>query len=82
MSKKSDIFDDKNDLTPSDFFLISLYVKEGQPLDALAYTSAFDRLYNAFAEREKAWTKADVFRRLLLLRKSGRLPRLEFGKTG
>lgn len=64
------------DPTPFDDLLIELYLREGRPVDELAYTDSFDRIHSGLQQLGDKRTKAEVFRRLLNLRKSGRLPRV------
>jgi hypothetical protein len=52
------------------------YERIGRPVDDLAYTEEFDRLYKSLEAVRESRSKAEVFRRLLNLRKSGRLPRV------
>lgn len=58
--------------------LITQYVGIGVPVDLLAYTQQFETLYTQYKETtgDTAISRAELFRRLLSLRKSGRLPRL------
>lgn len=69
-------FDDQHSLSDEDFVLIDLYLDTNVPIDALAYTSRFDELYEKYIGKYPGHTKAEVFRRLLSLRKRGQLPRL------
>lgn len=71
----SDIFG-PGDLSEHDLLLIELYRKLGRPLDWLAYTEEFEQLYGQLQKAGDRRSQADVFRRLLNLRKSGRLPRV------
>ena len=82
MIEESDIFGSRGDLTPSDFVLIQLYLREGQPLDRLPYTEPFERIYTGYSAVEPTSDRATVWQRLLYIRKSGRLPRHDFGQTG
>jgi hypothetical protein len=84
MKKKSTSdFGPEGDLTKSDHVLIQAYVAQGVPLDMLAYTDKFDVIFNAMVKGGYANDddKAIVFRRLLNLRKSGRLPRLDLSQS-
>ena len=73
----SEAFQDNRDSTGWDLSLVQAYMKIGVPVDMLAYTKQFDELYEQVIQGETTCpTKAAVFRRLLKLRKSGRLPRL------
>lgn len=58
--------------------LMDLYLETNRTVDSLAYTRDFDELYRKFSERypDDKWDKAAVFRKLLMLRKAGLLPRL------
>lgn len=81
MTDQSDIFGSRGDLTSSDFVLVELYLREGQPLDRLPYTEHFERIYSGYLRVEPTRDKAFVWQRLLYIRKSGRLPRHDFGQT-
>lgn len=59
-----------------DSLLMKLYVETGLPLDYLAYTQEFEDLFSKFVTSNPTWTRKDVFRRILSLRKQGKLPRL------
>ncbi len=72
-----------------DQLLIRVYRDVAKPLDSLPYTSDFEELYRELLEQLRNMkthgqpevptttpTKAEVFRRLATLRKSGRLPTL------
>jgi hypothetical protein len=82
MNDDSEIFGSRGDLTARDFALIELYLREGQPLDRLPYTESFDRIYSGYLKVEPGCDRAAVWQRLLYIRKSGRLPRHDFGQTG
>lgn len=60
----------------SDALLMKLYVEAGLPLDYLAYTEDFESLFENFSNTHPGWNRRDVFRRILSLRKQGKLPRL------
>ena len=75
--------------TPTDFgedlskdrllqMLSDLYLEYGMPLDQMAYTETFDELHAKVVAIEAfaTLTKADVYRRLLGMRKAGILPRI------
>jgi len=64
------------DLSDFDWALMREYERIGRPVDDLAYTEEFDRLYKSLEAVRESRSKAEVFRRLLNLRKSGRLPRV------
>jgi hypothetical protein len=55
--------------------LIAAYEQVGKPLDFLPYTEEFDRLVHKLRLNETDENKHEVFRRLLNLRKTARLPR-------
>jgi hypothetical protein len=58
--------------------LIELYQKVGRTADDLPYTPHFESLYQPYVQRapEPRPTRAEVWRHILTLRKSGKLPRL------
>jgi hypothetical protein len=62
---------------------ISLYLSQYVALDNLAYTEAFDQIYDGIAKLNPVPmpSKAEVHRRLLWLRKTGRLPRLRLNES-
>ena len=64
------------DLPKADEDLIRAYREIGRSVDDLAYTAEFDRLYDVFVQAGHHMGKHEVFRRLLILRKSGLLPRM------
>lgn len=63
-------------LSEDDRRIIEAYIKTGVPVDFLAYTTEFDRLYEAVQAKGDTRSRAEVFRRLLNLRKRGQLPRM------
>jgi hypothetical protein len=63
-------------LSEYDRMLIDLYMRSGRVADELAYTDEFERIYTQLREAGDRRSKAEVFRRLLSFRKSGRLPRV------
>ena len=63
-------------LPDEDERLIKRYVLAGKSVDSLAYTSTFDDLYKDLQKAGDQRPKAEVFRRLLALRKAGQLPRI------
>ncbi len=71
-----DIFTNDVDLEPRDEALLRLYEEYGVSVDRLAYTDTFEKLFEEYKRADFEGSKADVFRRLLLLRKAGLLPRL------
>ena len=71
-----EIFGETVDLSPADDTLARLYEETGRSVDQLAYTKEFDRLYEQFESAGFNWGKPEVFRRLLVLRKAGLLPRI------
>lgn len=76
MRKASDIFSEDVELSDEDRTLIRLYADVARSVDELAYTPEFEELFNRYRETGYQGEKHEVFRRLLLLRKSGLLPRL------
>lgn len=69
-------FAEEIDLPKADEDLIRAYREIGRSVDDLAYTPEFDRLVDLYARAGHPADKYQVFRRLLILRKSGLLPRL------
>lgn len=63
-------------LPAEDQKLVDAYVQTGVPADRLAYTEAFEELVKRLGRPVEPNELHAVFRRLLLLRKMGRLPRL------
>jgi hypothetical protein len=63
-------------LSEHDQRLIDLYLRSGRAVDELAYTDEFDVIFGELQAAGDPRTKAEVFRRLLNLRKAGRLPRI------
>lgn len=63
-------------LSKSDEDLIRVYREVGRSVDDLAYTGDFEKLYAMYTAAGNTGDKHEVFRRLLILRKSGLLPRL------
>jgi hypothetical protein len=63
-------------LPEEDLRLVEFYMKLAIPVDNLAYTEAFDRLYDELRKAGDTRSKSDIFRRLLNLRKAGSLPRV------
>jgi hypothetical protein len=61
---------------PFDDVLIELYLERGRSVDDLAYTPDFEFIYSRLVEKGDTRTRSEVFRRLLTLRKTGRLPRV------
>jgi hypothetical protein len=59
-----------------DALLIATYEQFGRTLDALPYTSEFERLHAALAAAGDTRSRREVFHRLHNLRKAGKLPRL------
>jgi hypothetical protein len=69
-------FQEEIELQKSDQDLIRAYRAVNRSVDDLAYTPDFDRVYDLFVQAGNQAEKHEVFRRLLILRKSGLLPRL------
>jgi TRAP-type C4-dicarboxylate transport system substrate-binding protein len=63
-------------LSDEDRRIINAYLSTAVPVDFLAYTEHFDRLYERLQGEGETRSKADIFRRLLNLRKRGQLPRM------
>ena len=63
-------------LTPEDERLVDAYMKIGRSLDDLPYTEQFNSLIGLVGLKDSEDIKHSVFKRLLRLRKTGRLPRL------
>lgn len=76
MNEEANIFEFDPELTDADRKLIGLYAKTSVSVDFLAYTEDFDQLHQQYRDAGYAGAKAAVFRRLLILRKAGLLPRL------
>lgn len=76
MSTASEIFSENVELSDEDRALVRIYGDIGRSVDELAYTPEFDELFKRYREAGYQAKKHEVFRRLLLLRKSGLLPRL------
>jgi hypothetical protein len=72
----TDPFSSEFSLSASDHDLVEAYREVGRTVDDLAYTSDFDRLYGLYSKKGHDAPKHEVFRRLLILRKAGLLPRL------
>ncbi|GMU33194.1 MAG: hypothetical protein HS101_12025 [Planctomycetia bacterium] len=75
-------FDEQGDLGRLDQLLIALYVQHATTVDALAYSETFDQIYDELLKAGEKRSKGEVFRRMLMLRKSGRLPRLDLDFGG
>lgn len=67
---------DSPPLSPDDQALVEAYVQTGRALDDLAYTPEFDALVSRLGKANTMEEKHAIYRRLLYLRKRGRLPRL------
>lgn len=76
MTDEAEIFGDLPPLPDSDQELMRLYEKAGRSVDELAYTPDFDALFDGYRNAGFPGDKSAVFRRLLVLRKAGLLPRL------
>jgi hypothetical protein len=63
-------------LTPEDDRLVEAYTRTGLALDELAYTKAFEDMVNSLGRAATRDELHWVYKRLLNLRKRGRLPRL------
>jgi hypothetical protein len=69
-------FREEIELTQADRDLIGAYRTVNRTVDDLAYTPEFDKLYELYTRSGHHAERHEVFRRLLILRKSGLLPRL------
>lgn len=76
MARADNPFQEEIELEQSDRDLIQAYRTVNRSVDDLAYTGDFDHLYDLFRQAGNQGEKHEVFRRLLILRKSGLLPRL------
>ena len=63
-------------LAPEDQQLIDAYESVGRSVDDLPYTEEFDAVLRKLGYPETQEQRHSVFKRLLRLRKSGRLPHL------
>jgi hypothetical protein len=63
-------------LTPEDERLVDAYIRSGLALDELAYTQAFEDLVKSMGRAPTLDELHWAYKRLLNLRKRGRLPRL------
>jgi hypothetical protein len=69
-------FQEEIELAKPDRDLIQAYRAVNRSVDDLAYTPDFDQVYEMYRRAGNTGEKHEVFRRLLILRKSGLLPRL------
>jgi hypothetical protein len=74
--EQPEIFSEQFELSEADKALLRAYEQTGRSVDQLAYTAEFEKLYQSLQEDGFDWEKQEVFRRLLVLRKAGLLPRL------
>jgi hypothetical protein len=58
-------------LPEQDHRLVDLYIRAARAVDELAYTEEFEEIYRWLAEAGDTRSRAEVFRRLLNLRKAG-----------
>ncbi len=63
-------------LDSADERLVEAYRAVGRPLDDLAYTPEFDSILRRLGVDATDEVRHSIYRRLLSLRKSGRLPRI------
>jgi hypothetical protein len=83
MSQTSkDFFDREDGLGESDIVLIRAYRKQGVTVDWLAYSPEFEAIYADMQASGDTRDRGSIYRRLLNLRKSGRLPPVQLGLTG
>jgi hypothetical protein len=62
-------------LPPEDQQLLTVYERIGRPLDLLPYTEDFEKLIRELGKNPTDEEREKVYRRLLYLRKTARLPR-------
>jgi hypothetical protein len=65
-------------LAAEDERIVDAYVHLGRQLDELAYTEDFEKLVKALDLKDDMESRHWLFKRLLTLRKMGRLPRLGY----
>ena len=70
------LFREATPLPALDQLMLDLYVQRGIPADQLPYTEHFDWLYDRLQKAGDSRSRYEVYRRLLNLRKAGRLPRV------
>ena len=63
-------------LSAEDQRLVEAYTHAGRALDDLPYTEQFEDLFARLGLKDTLENRHSVFKRLLRLRKTGRLPRL------
>lgn len=80
--KPQDLFEPAWPLDESDLALIDEYRKQAVPVDSLPYTEAFDRIFQRMQAMGDKRDKAAIYRRLINIRKSGRLPPVLYGLAG
>lgn len=76
MSEIPNFPDEGPKLSEADKALARIYEDVGRTVDELAYTPEFDELYRKYMDAGFNLKPHEVFRRLLVLRKAGLLPRL------
>ena len=77
MARSSDDpFKERYEFSKTDEDLINAYRAVNRTVDDLAYTDDFERMYKIYQSAGHQESRHEVFRQLLLLRKSGLLPRL------
>jgi hypothetical protein len=69
-------------LSAEDARLVSIYVQIGRPVDDLPYTDDFERLFSNLSLPDTKENRHSVFKRLLTLRKQGRLPSVSGSSSG
>jgi hypothetical protein len=77
MAEKQEYFWELPPLSAEDQKLRDAYVRVGKPVDQLPYTEAFDKLVTLLGAIDSPEERFKIFQRLLLLRKRGRLPRMD-----
>jgi len=63
-------------LSAEDERLVDAYVRSRRALDDLPYTPEFDKIVTEISPTDTSEARHAIFKRLLTLRKMGRLPRI------
>ncbi len=69
-------------MSEADLVLIRAYRKQGVLVDWLPYSKEFEAIFSEVQESGDTRDRGQIYRRLLNLRKSGRLPPVQLGMTG
>jgi len=72
----SEFFRESQDLNPRDQTLLQLYAATGCSIDSLPYTAEFEELVAKLRATGDGRSKSEILKKLLTLRKAGKLPRL------